>query len=57
MDLHDWRRGVRWCGFEVGSVRASSRAMRRRMSWGRHNMAGTFGWGGGRVIRASGLGG
>jgi hypothetical protein len=33
--LHVWRRGTRWRGFEVGSVRASSKAIRRRMSWGR----------------------
>jgi len=51
--LHDWRRGMRWCGFEVGSTRASSKAIRTRMSWGRRNMS--FGWGDGRVIKASGV--
>lgn len=47
MYLHDWRRGIRWCGFEVGSMRASSRAMRRRMSWGRDSMSGSVDGGGG----------
>jgi len=41
--LHVWRRGMRWWGFEVWSARASSKAIRRRMSWGRrHNMS--FDW-------------
>ena len=48
---------MRWYGLEVGSTRASSKAMRRRMSWGRYSMAGqTFDWRrGGWMIRASGV--
>jgi len=38
---------MRWRGFEVGSVRASSKAIRRRMSWGRrHNMSSDWRRGG-----------
>jgi len=52
MYLHDWRRGMRWCGFEVGSMRASSKAMRERMSWGRrHSM--TFDWRGSEILRVA----
>ena len=43
---------MRWCGFEVGSMRASSKAMRERMSWGRrHSM--TFDWRGSEILRVA----